>query len=447
MITRIEIHGFKTLRSTVLDVEPLQAIVGANDTGKSNLFEAILLLSRLAEGDLASATAACRGGPAALFSIGDSQTTVDRILMAVEMLVEPIVEDGWGRSSEIRYTRMRYELEIARREDPGRLAVTHEALIPIQRSDDVWARRSIGRGRDRWLPTLRTGRSVPFISTTRGYGHASTVLLHQDGRGGGMATAAHEAERSVLSTIANTEFPHAFAARAEMRSWRGLRMNPDAIGRSGPGTSTSLSVGPDGGNLAAVLSRMEWAEPGSTSRIGADVARAVSAVRGITLVEDSSHRQTRPEITFADGSRKPLATVAGSTLRLLVLAVLAHDPDARGVVCVEDPEAGFDPSTLHRSMPLLMAIPSDLNGDDTRPLRQVIATSASPEFLQRLVRGLVGDVETPVHRLRSVLIARRDHDGSTTFVPLRPSEQLQLPLDMVDNETVTLAAAVQEMSA
>jgi predicted ATPase len=47
MITRIEADGFKSLRGFAVDVEPLTAIVGVNGRGKSNVFDALRLISRL----------------------------------------------------------------------------------------------------------------------------------------------------------------------------------------------------------------------------------------------------------------------------------------------------------------------------------------------------------------------------------------------------------------
>lgn len=447
MITRIEVDGFKTLRRAWLDLEPFQAIIGPNDIGKSNLLDALMLLSRLAEGDLSTATAGGRGGAADIFTWGPDGRQGERALLAVEMLVEPTVEDAWGRSSEIRYTRLRYEIEVARREDQGRLAVTHEALLPIQRSDDPWGRRSIGRGRERWLPALRTGRTVPFISTSHGYGRASTVLLHQDGRGGGMVTAAHDAERSVLSTIANTEFPHAFAAREELRSWKSLRLVPEAIIRNGRAAPSSGAIGADGGNLGGTLTRMDWAEPGSVARVGADLARVIPSIQGLAIEEESGRRVTRLVAIGRDGRRQPISTLSGGAVRALVLAALAHDPDTRGVICLDEPEAGLDPATLRRLIPLLLSIPTDLNVTDTRPLRQVIVASASSTLLQELVRQLSSKSEDPIHELRQVLIALCDNEAMTSFHPLRPSQQLELPLDIgADEGTITLADAVRTLS-
>ena len=66
MITRIEIDGFKTFENFGLDLHPFTAIVGPNASGKSNLFDAINFVSRLAQTDIRDAMRDVRGRPVEL---------------------------------------------------------------------------------------------------------------------------------------------------------------------------------------------------------------------------------------------------------------------------------------------------------------------------------------------------------------------------------------------
>ncbi|WP_288331478.1 AAA family ATPase, partial [uncultured Alistipes sp.] len=52
MITKIEIDGFKSFRKFSMTFSPFTVIAGINASGKSNLFDALELLSRLADNDL-----------------------------------------------------------------------------------------------------------------------------------------------------------------------------------------------------------------------------------------------------------------------------------------------------------------------------------------------------------------------------------------------------------
>jgi predicted ATPase len=61
MITKLEINGFKTFENFKITLSPLVVIAGANGAGKSNLFDALQLLSRLVESDLKTAFGEQRG--------------------------------------------------------------------------------------------------------------------------------------------------------------------------------------------------------------------------------------------------------------------------------------------------------------------------------------------------------------------------------------------------
>ncbi|SDC34112.1 AAA family ATPase [Niabella drilacis] len=49
MITYIKINGFKSFHKFEMEFTPFTIIAGANASGKSNLFDALLLLSRMAD--------------------------------------------------------------------------------------------------------------------------------------------------------------------------------------------------------------------------------------------------------------------------------------------------------------------------------------------------------------------------------------------------------------
>ena len=51
MITYIKINGFKSFHNFEMEFTPFTVIAGANASGKSNLFDALTLISRLAETD------------------------------------------------------------------------------------------------------------------------------------------------------------------------------------------------------------------------------------------------------------------------------------------------------------------------------------------------------------------------------------------------------------
>ncbi len=91
MITKIEIDGFKTFNNLKIEFSPFVVIAGANGSGKSNLFDAILLLSRLAETDLKSAFKELRGEARELFTQYPDGNYANQMRFIVKTIFQPSI--------------------------------------------------------------------------------------------------------------------------------------------------------------------------------------------------------------------------------------------------------------------------------------------------------------------------------------------------------------------
>ncbi len=479
MITRLEIDGFKTLNGVAFDIAPFQAIVGPLDAGASNVLDAIALLAGLADTDLHSAFAGVRGGPADLFTIGPDGRAADRIALACEMFVDATAEDVRGMHAEIRQTRLRYEVAIERVVDARgfeRLQVAHEALSPIARGADAWARRYLRAGRERRQAPQRGWRSTPFISTDSG-GALPVIHLHQDGHGGDVANVAHVSERTVIAGIANAEFPHAFAVREEMRSWRCFAVEPHAV-RGGRPAHAHTFIGPDGGNLIAALVRMNAEDPAALPRISRELNGLLPSIAGVALDATNGFYRQRAVLESSDGAPIPLALLSDGALRLLAMVVLRNDADGGGVIALDEPENGLDTAALLRLAPYLRGFSSDptlsdavhsdaVHSDaDTEAapgaggladvpsrLRQGIVATHSRALLHAIADGAMAEAtargEEPPHDLPEILFITRvgeegpraNGDAASAAPPrtdwargtrvrcVRASRQLELELD------------------
>jgi predicted ATPase len=384
MITKLEIDGFKTFRDFQIELAPFQVIVGPNGAGKSNLFDAIQLLAHLADDDLRTAFQELRGEAGEMFALTPDGLSVDRMRLAVEVLVDKRVQDSWGAQAEIKYTRLRYELEIARRRDSqglDRLYVDHESLTAIPRGEDVWAKRHGLSTRNGWLPPLTGGRS-PFISTTVGENGIPTISLHQDLHGGRKSSVATKVERTLLSGALNTEFPHAFAMREEMRTWRLLQLNPEELRRP------SSMVGPqtlaaDGRHLAATLARLQAGDATILNDISLDLANLVPGLVRVEVEKDDKRDQFVVWAWMEDGRRFSSRVLSDGTLRMLALITLKYDPTHRGVLCFEEPENGVHPYRLERIAETLSEFATDFSDPAQAdfPLRQFLCNTHSPVFI------------------------------------------------------------------
>ena len=450
MITRVELNGFKTFQDFQLELAPFQVIVGANGVGKSNLFDAFRLLSRLADTDLRSAFQALRGEAGELFMTLPSGQPVDHIQLAVEMLVERQVSDSWGAQAELKHPRLRYEVHIARRADEQgleRLYVTHESLAPISRERDTWIKQHVGGAKKAWLPPIRGGRGVLFISTTKIESGTTSISLHQDGHGGKKASVAEKVERTVLSGVTNTEFPHAFAAREEMRTWDFLQLNPEVL-RQPSSLLAPAVVSPDGSNLPSALARMQAEDPSVINDVSRDLANLVPGIVKIEIEKDQPRNRYVIWAKTQDGRAFSSRVLSDGTLRLLALVTLKNDLQHRGVLCFEEPENGVHPFRLKNMVELLRGLATDFSDPEQvdAPLRQLLINTHSPVLVSQggVLPGLL-----------FAYITSRVRPGSpqeiirvTRVLPVQPSSQLKLNLNIGNQEeSYTLGEVLEYLNS
>ncbi|MEM9985108.1 MAG: AAA family ATPase, partial [Bacteroidota bacterium] len=347
--------------------------------GKSNLFDAIMLLSRLAETDIRTAFGDQRGEAQELFTLQPDGTYASEMAFAVEMLVDRRVRDSWGSEAELKHTRLRYELCIERRKghrNIERLFVKREALRPISRGMDIWYRDYIGSQNHYWHPKVTGGRS-PFISTLD---DSNTVNLHQDEGSRGRPRPIEDLESTMLSGVINTEFPHALAAREEMRNWHFLQLNPVELSKPSAKLTASEVMGPDGSGLASALFRIKSEDPGLLKDIGIDMARLIPSIQSIDVEEDKQEKKYVINITVEDGRTFSSMVLSEGTLRLLALATLKHDPLHRGVLCFEEPENGVNPRRISQVVNLLRGLSTEFKAEEEAlyPARQILINTHSP---------------------------------------------------------------------
>ena len=311
MITRIEIDGFKTFDRFALDLRPFTAVVGPNASGKSNLFDAIKFVSRLAQTDIREAMLELRGRPEELFR-RTSAGRADRMAFAVEVLLEPRGVDPFGKPFDLRTQRVRYELEIAVRTGAGRrlegVYVQREQCSPIRRKEDR-ASKTVGSVR-------YGGLTNPFMTTRSGSGRESGVIeIRQDGpgkRGRPLALSAKDASRTGLSTVTTAEFPHLYALRTLLTSVQFLQIDPQASRRATDRLAPRRLL-PDASNLATVLARLmeetrtEKRPKGFLSDVVADLSSLIPSVADLDVRDDpgdsESRRASRQERPHGRGSR------------------------------------------------------------------------------------------------------------------------------------------------
>ena len=438
MITYIKINGFKSFHNFEMEFTPFTVIAGVNASGKSNLFDAFSLLSRLATTDLRTAFNEQRGNPSELFTLYDEDYATE-MDFAVELLINGNVKDNWGGTSILKYTRLRYELKIKRvKNDLGidDLVVEHEELVTIKHQEDKWIKKIIKNNNlEKWRPKVKGRRGIPYLYTEY-VNEIPRIVVPQDGTPGGNKKTfpANYARQTVLSSINSVDFPHVFAAKLEIQSWNFLQLNPNELRKptlQEPGIEDKIT--PSGRNLAAALFRIYKTDNYNLVEISRKLNSFLPHFTEVIVIDDKANRQYIINLKSEDGKEFSSRVLSEGTLRLLTLCILEFDDKHSGLICFEEPENGVHPFRIKAMAELLKDLSADFSEPNTL-LRQVIVNTHSPVLVSELIQWQNDkNISVGLSHLKTSIITINDKKIKikTTDIEFASASdgQLSLPID------------------
>lgn len=418
MLTRLQVRGFKNLYDVDLRFGPFTCITGKNAVGKSNIFDAIHFLHLLTQYPIMEAVQRMRSteghspDPRSLFTaFGNFRAS--EIRFVADLILERDVEDEFGVTEEASASAVRYTLALRLADDaPERLELVEEELKPLKVSETRRRLRFPASEEFKKTSITGKGRGTSFVSTKGGQ-----ITVHQEGHGG-RKVPAPKSSRTVIGGMASSDFPTVLAAHREMESWRILMLEPSAMRKPSDYRDKKL-IDPRGGNLPAAIDRLIRDEErgGSVeSELANRLADLIEDVRRVRVVDDEKTETLSLEVAGRDGEYRQARALSDGTLRFLVLSTLALDPEARGVLCLEEPENGIHPERIPAMLRLLQDIavdPSFPIGADN-PLRQVIVNTHSPKVVREV------DRERDLVYLKEVSIARGNATARVAHVTAPP---------------------------
>ena len=138
MLTRLRVKGVKNLRDVDLHFGPFTCIGGRNGVGRSNLFDAITLLSDLASMPLVEAALKVRGTNGRIADVESLFThnqsgAVKSIELVADMILSDRVVDDFDREARPTATFVEYTLEL--RLNTGAFDSTSKDPIYIEREE------------------------------------------------------------------------------------------------------------------------------------------------------------------------------------------------------------------------------------------------------------------------------------------------------------------------
>ena len=452
MITYIKIHGFKSFHNFEMVFTPLTVVAGVNASGKSNLFDALQLLARLAEVDLKTAFSEQRGHPSELFTQYDEDDYATEMEFIVEMLVNRKVKDNWGGEVDLKYTRLRYQLKIKRESNISgfeNLYIVDERLENLKHNEDNWVKNYIPKTvLETWRPKVTGRRAIPYINTEDKSGIA-TIVVPQDGQQGNKKVfPAKNASQTVLSSINTIDFRHILAAKQEMLSWKFMQLNPEDLReptRQDMGIRDTITA--SGKNLAAALFRIKQDDEYTLTAISRDLNNLLPNLTEVNVYDDKANRQFIIKVKGDDGREFSSRVLSEGTLRLLTLCVLQYDRQHTGLLCFEEPENGIHPFRIEAMARLLKELTVDFE-DTEMPLRQVIVNTHSPVLVSQLINWQddknVSIWLSQLTTIISTIEGKRIKMKSSNFHPVIKENKKQLTLFFSENEAkLTLSEVVE----
>ncbi|MDO3381292.1 AAA family ATPase [Gilvimarinus algae] len=322
MINTLAIGNYRSLRKVTIALGGLNVITGPNGSGKSNLYKALVLLAKTAQGGVVSALAK-EGGLHSTFWAGPEN--ISRRMQSGDVPVE-----GGPRQA-----RTRLRLGFAG-EDFG-YAISLGLPTPSSSAfslDPEIKRETLWAG-----PVYRPAAAL--LERDGG------VIKCRDGRGWDVISQHAASFDSVFSEVADpVRTPEVVSMRDRIRAWRfydHLRTDAQAPARMAQlGTRTPV-LGHDGQDLAAALQTIM--EVGDSQALQAAISDAFPGARlgvaqsaeGLFTVSFHQHGLLRPlsALELSDG-----------TLRYLLWVAALLTPRPPPMMVLNEPETSLHPDLL-----------------------------------------------------------------------------------------------------
>ena len=426
MLTRLRIKGFKNLKDVDLRFGLFNCIAGPNGVGKSNLFDAIMFLSDLASMPIIDAASKARGtnGRASDFSTlfyRHAEGRVATIEFVVEMIVPSEVRDDFDRVGTPKASLLEYSLTLklsAHGIDPSLrdpILIEREELRAKSSSEmrksfesslsPAWAKKFIfGPG----------ARNSPFIETVADDPTGDPkIKLWGDGggvRGRAPAFPARKTPQTVLAGVNSVSHPTVLAARREMQSWRLLQLEPSALRRP-DNFGDDPHISSIGEHMPGTLMRLQ-----SNEEVALNLSELLPGVVSVEVDADEKRQAKTLIVAMKDKNKYSAGSLSDGTLRFLALSILATDPDATGLLCMEEPENGIHPLRVPEMLRLVRSLSDEAAVQDDDPgdrvaIRQIIINTHSPLVVAELPEDTLLMAE-PVKQKKSTFVDFRAVGGT-----------------------------------
>jgi predicted ATPase len=373
VIKRIKIDGYKSFKDFEVNLRPLSVIFGPNASGKSNLLDAIYLLSRAVTcKNLKEAFEGHRGLPLESFYYGEDGYEVllkkPQVRFALEVDVEVSsatrqrvteivlekrrgIESGEIEKEIVRERFLRYRLEIEALPKTGYLRVVDERLAAIKQNGNE-------KGRKPFLEKVRENGNDRLHLRMEGQAHPT---YHEIGLDHTIVSAA----------LYEPHYPHITAFRTELSNCHVYYLEPKNLMREEVPVAEVASIGPRGENLAAFLNVLQHRDEKAYESFSLTLKRILPTD---SRVEVELLKEGRVGLRLSEnGLWYSARLISEGTLRLIGLLAAVHPANQATLIGYEEPENGVHPVRLK-------IIADLLKNSVQEHSKQIVVTTHSPIF-------------------------------------------------------------------
>jgi len=403
MIRRVRVDGYKSLREVDLPLKPLTVIIGPNAAGKSNLFDALRLLSRIVTSrSLQDAFADHRGDPLEAFDYSEggiaallgkeraqftievdvelNKSTIERAERLIQVHYSPSGQDNRkSKPRKIVKQFLRYRISVEISPKTGVLRVVDERLEALKQSRDGQLSPDEGR--------------LPFLERV-----GERLRLRMEGQARPMEYDIGLNYAIVSQPVYPPHYPHLIAFREEVSQWQFYYLEPRLMREESP-VKEVHQLQPFGGDLAAFYYTLKRKNPDQFENIQRSLRSLIPTLESVDaeLTEEGKVRLKVRE----GGVEFSAKVVSEGTLRVLALMAILSPTNPATVVGLEEPENGVHPRRLKLIADLLR---------NASERRQIIVNTHSPIL--------------PDYLQDAYLVRCRKENGHSVFEPM-PKEEAE----------------------
>ncbi len=364
-LTRLWVQRYRSLFDINLSLENLTVIRGENAAGKTNLYRALVLLSRGAQGQLANSLLAEGGMPSAYWA-GDTRTAKKTAKKTAKRMVVGIQLDD-----------LSYELSLGLPSPAG----NYFALDPEIKEERAW----FGNSPTRHSLLLDRAGQTAFA---RNVDHESVQF-----------NLLIDTNELALAQLSEPHvYPELFGLRYRLQNWRFYHSFPTHSSaparRPRPGVRTPV-LSDDGHDLAAALATILDNRDGRTALLHQAIE---TAFPGTSLEVSAEAGGFAIEMHFP-GMLRPMNAIelSGGTMQLLYLTAALLTSRPPEFLVLNEPETSLHPGLTAALAPLIVAASVH---------SQVVVTTHS---------SVLSDLLVTTGRATEIQLVRRT-DGSTKTV-------------------------------